>query len=133
MSTTINVDNAQEIIDHLRKLGKGEILPDNDHTGICNDLAKVFNRGISWDVTKLASKWPKYSGSENFPIPTPSYFDGGEDIAYLCYDNNSSMSMWQDDEYGDNRRELCLFLADCLEKEYAFMLDATEYEKDIES
>lgn len=117
-NTAINIYNVEEIISHLRKLGKGEILPRSNVSGICADLKTVFNADICWEVRKLIPAWPKYSGCYAFPIPAPKGHEGDESDAYIDYNKDSSSSIWQDDEYGDNRRELCLFLADCLEAEY---------------
>lgn len=38
--------------------------------GIC---ANIKDKGLKNDFIELASQWPKYSGSINFPVPHPKY------------------------------------------------------------
>jgi hypothetical protein len=53
-------------------------------------------------------KWPNYSDNWEYAVPHPTL---KPDEAY------NTVELWADDEYGDNRRELCLWLADQLKEE----------------
>ena len=53
--------------------------------------------------------WPKFSRNFWYPVPHPSIQSA--ESAYC------TKLRWANDEYGDNRQELCLWLADRLEQD----------------
>lgn len=67
--------------------------PGNRRWGICANLgreAKIL------EFRELAANWPKYSGSNTFPVPCPGYDSG---TAYV------ELTKWEG-EYGALRMEL---------------------------
>lgn len=102
--------NNLEIAAHLLALSKREIESININSGICAELSEVFDLShyeISIIVGDIAENWSKFSGSRTFPVPHPMIdsaraFDTG--------------SIWSADEYGNNRRDLCAFIAEELLK-----------------
>lgn len=96
------------IVEHLRKLGRGDIKPEEPAFGICYEL-----RMKKWVPNYKAHffNWPKFSGHLQYPVCHESM------SAQDAFD--SIPNLWCDDSYGDDRRELCLFLADQIEKEQA--------------
>lgn len=95
--------NKLELADHLEQLGKGEIQPNKIGFGICYEVDCVAGEYLD-EVRALMTEWPRYSGNTFFPVPHPEY---GAAFGY-----SDAKSEWEDDEYGDSRRELCLWLAD---------------------
>ena len=99
----------QLVINHLYKLGNNEIQPFNSASGLCNDICWVFDAFIAQKLLYYMLKWPKYSGNNLYPIshsilsPTDAY--------------NKLENLWDNNEYGNSRRELCLWLAKQLEGE----------------
>lgn len=104
----------KELAAHLRALGTGEKRLMCRQHGICGELHHLVYLGHISNFTRLAVTqlmrgWPKASGSYLFPVPHPN-LDPADAFLEL-------RDLWADDEYGDNRRELCRWLADRLEKE----------------
>ena len=94
-------EDFSDLIEHLEKLGKGEILPKRSYRGICSELHEQFDdirlRGF---VRTRSPGWKHYSGEERYPV-------GGQ---AEC----ERLRLWEDDEWGDKRRDLCLYLAQSL-------------------
>lgn len=96
----------EEVITHLRKLGNGEILPKNLCYGICHELFMLGYR-----VREFGDLL-----SDDYPVQHPTKNAG---IAY-----SQIYNLWEDDSniedniYRQNRRDLCLKLADYLENEH---------------
>lgn len=108
------MDN-QELAQHLRDLGNGVIKPRHTSEGICRELQILVNEDrISPRqriyISILMRGWPKHSGSLTYPVRHSWLIS---ETAY--HDTNN---LWDNDEYGNNRRELCIWLADELEKLY---------------
>lgn len=108
--------NFEKVIEHLRALGRKEVDPIDNNQGLCSELSErfYFSGDVCLtdeqleDVQDLMNDWPKSSDEIEFPVPHPT-MDPVESYC-VCDD------LWGDDEYGDNRRELCLWLADELER-----------------
>ncbi len=66
-----NKVDLQDMVDHLRALGNGVADPEVKYLGICHELAKHFEECTNV-VYELFKDWPKYTGSDNFPIPHES-------------------------------------------------------------
>jgi hypothetical protein len=96
------------LVAHLRALGKGEIQPLDKHQGICFEVLVRFGPERQ-RIKALFSSWPKFSGCQKWPVPHPEC-----DAVFAAVSSNN---LWADDDYGNNRRELCLWLADQLEVE----------------
>lgn len=129
--------DKQEVIDYLRGLGTGQAgLPERDRCcGICSLLRDRFNREVEDEVMLLARRWEKYSGSPTYPVPGEAFcrqYYGDEELAIIsameghgiersvflatrAFQHNGE-NQWGTSPYADLRRELCLFLADELEK-----------------
>lgn len=79
--------------------------PKDPELGIC----QVTVTGL--DVSKLRElfiQWPKYSGRMVYPVPPEGTLDHHPMDAF-----NHTPNLWEDTEYGNNRRELLAF---CIEK-----------------
>jgi hypothetical protein len=105
----VNKKYKETIIAHLKKLGTGEIKPKKWVFGICRELDEVCNIGGDPLVRNYAADWPKFSGHSTFPVP---HSRKSATDAFIYTSN-----LWEATQYGDDRRELCLFLADRLEAE----------------
>jgi len=99
--STLNLKgiDIEAVIVHLRALGKGDIEPAHGSLGICWNLSEFISDDRGYDIVEFySSSWPKFSGDKECPIDEPCGIDN-------LWDNN-------------DRRELCLFLASCLEEDY---------------
>lgn len=96
---------SEGIIAHLRALGNSEITPiDLDH-GVCAEIYNMYGVTVP---AKIYEKWTECSNSSSNPVRcAPSLFNKGK--------YNGGINHWDNDEYGDNRRRLCLWLADYFE------------------
>lgn len=94
---------------HLRALGNGEIQPNHDCYGICNDVGLNFGRESRGKIYGMMPKWPEFTGDRWYPVPHQTM--SPED----AFDNLDDL--WSDDEYGDARRRLCLWLADQIKEQ----------------
>lgn len=94
----------QELIEHLRDLSKDDVEPLHHCGGICWELKIRFNGG---NLVQLAEFWSLYSGNPKYPVPYR------KDCPFYAY---AFMDMWGKGEYGNNRRDLCEFLADTIEE-----------------
>lgn len=99
----------QEIVDYLRGLGLGKVKPDSTKGGICKNLSSNFSYMFDKLICTLAKSWEKHSGREWFPIAVH-----GENPCDTFDEAFKKNTMWEG-QYGDDRRELCLFIADKLE------------------
>ena len=108
------MDKPNQIIKTLRAWGSGQEKPSVSY-GLCRNLADL---GILSDAAldnllrEAFRSWPKYSGSQEYPVPNP---EAPSDLAaaYRIYYNHDNL--WEDSPYGNLRRELCLHVADWLE------------------
>lgn len=107
----------QRLIEHLRRLGNGA-MPSQKSEGICLEVHEFLHENIHVNqiqiivsykkqVAVAMQTWPKRSSSTTYPVPHPSK------AAYAAYMQDN---IWGNDEYGNNRRELCLWIADQLEQ-----------------
>ena len=101
----------QALIDHLESLGNGEKDPARRHLGICVELQEFLGgdlwREIKPDIRTVFTLWPKYSGDIKYPV-RHSRLSPSE--AYGLVDDLWDVST----QYGRDRRELALFLADTI-------------------
>lgn len=103
--------NKLELIVHLRKLGNREILPDNTSCGLCAEL-RLVDINLYYRLFDMVVEWPLFSGCSVYPVPSGNDEFNNWDIYDEC-DNH-----WEgDSQYIKNRLNLCLWLADELEKE----------------
>jgi hypothetical protein len=90
------------LIKHLRQLGNRERHPTEDDAGICYELMYTCRVYPSL-VRELCLTWPKFNGDPIYPIPgSPTKYIPGRNV-------------WGADQYGNDRRDLCLFLATAIE------------------
>lgn len=98
--------NKRKLIKHLKSLGGGEIQPHHTTRGLCAELWHVGTNDILRYATRhLMTQWPKFSGDFNYPVPHP---------CMSPREAFNTMPHWRCDEYGNARRELCLWLAEYL-------------------
>ncbi len=100
----------RKIIKHLRALGNREIKPKNNGKGICGNLMTTFkDSSLDALICHHSYNWSKYSGYYIFPVPNKV----GALKAYI-----NGLNIWDArTTYGRNRLELCLHIANELEKE----------------
>lgn len=99
----------QELIVHLEKLGTGVTQPQSNEFGICYELKKESAVFVAY-AYNITLSWPKYSGNAGYPVPHDSLT--ARDAFNQCW------NLWDDSSYSDDRRELCLYLADELGKRH---------------
>lgn len=106
-------DQKNEIVNYLRLLWTGEAISFYPEHGICGNIECLFQPNISFPrlVTKLSSSWDKHSGYNIFPIPSSNHMAADTFYFYSLDDN----TLW-DGQQGDNRRELCFYMADKLDE-----------------
>jgi hypothetical protein len=97
---TISQEGLKDFIELLQDLGHSKKIPPSPEFGICYFLnyADSNLRGLA---KHLMTEWPKYSGNDRYPVPHPTETS----LRAFMYTPN----LWIG-EYGDLRRELCLFL-----------------------
>lgn len=111
------------VSEHLEKLGRGEIEPQRINFGICSEIHQRFPTffiGVCpvIFVGAYASTWERFSGIDSFPVPCePCGIESSMDAAIRAYSFRSNL--WAKDLYGNDRRELCLFIAAKLRDEVA--------------
>lgn len=106
-------DTRKYLIEHLRGLSQGTHTPASKGLGLCFDLTNLIrcgkitieDRGLALDAML---NWPNATGDWEYPVPHPTEPPA---IAFVEFPN-----LWGDDEYGDNRRELCAWIADRLDQ-----------------
>lgn len=98
----------KQIIAHLRGLGSGEIIPSSKRMGVCWIIEDLFLDKQEFDQLVDFTKYPNYSECEAFPI---KHSELRPVKAFLGIRNK-----WEG-EYGDNRRNFCMWCADYLEEE----------------
>ena len=107
------MENKTEVIKYLRALAKSE---DISRYGICDRINLQFGCDTEYKIRKIMMDWPKAVPVEKlkynsrFPVPHPTLSS-----VEAYFDANDNGTMWSG-EYGHNRRELCLWVADELEK-----------------
>lgn len=102
----VNYEQLSALIAHLRGLADGSIKPNNPSLGLCQNIAFYFPACMV-DVIYHFISWDKFSGDPALPVPHPTM------LPVVAYCN--LLNLWGDDEYGDNRRDLCRHCADCIE------------------
>lgn len=112
------MEELQWLITKLREWGNGESLPENSVSGICRNIYSFYG---SDKALELMVKWPlAVKGAEvgQFIIPMNRGDDSetGAEAAYCII--HDKKYMWVEGEYAELRRELCLWLADELEKDH---------------
>lgn len=100
-----------DVVEYLRYLGDGG-MPETSIFGICNNVDNKFGSGTHYLFVKYYEGWDLFSGDELFPVSHPS------ETAYQAYFNSSSDENWTTGEYARRRRDLCKYLADCIERDY---------------
>ena len=101
-----------KISEHLRELGLEEIHPIRYSVGLCEEIECRFGVSVPEEFFK---SWDGFSGDSNYPVPAPQgYVDlYGTLASYKAY--HMEQDLWIG-EYGDDRRELCLHLANEYER-----------------
>jgi len=90
------------LLDNLRKLRDDG--PQMLYFGICHNIQDEHVD----DFIELASRWPKYSGCREYPVPHPTM---SPVVAFSVW-----MNLWEG-EYGENRRELLSWSIEELERD----------------
>lgn len=92
--------------EHLLALSTGAVQPEAPHLGICYELyrRRYFESPALAElwVGNNLTDWPKFSGRRLYPIPS-------QDGAHWAFKNSNNL--WADDQYGDDRRKACAYLA----------------------
>lgn len=83
-------------------------------TGVCKLVEQHISGIKAYEVCAMMEYWPRRAIGE-FVFIVPSGTKETSRKAYL--DRMNEKSMWENDAYGDLRRELCTWLADELEKQ----------------
>ncbi len=98
----ITTQQKVKIASHLLGLANKRVDP-IEHRGICGNLAEFFKGGPSKSniVSSMSIGWPKHSLNDFYPVP---HIHGAKS-AYMIY------RLWGDDQYGRDRRELCVYIA----------------------
>jgi len=112
---TIKQEAINDTINYLKNLRLGST-PSEPKYGICSNLKtfldsrvnKVITKNILCKVYNLSHTWSKYSGDDTYPVPDPEGVDP-EDKYDITHNKWTGC-------YGDLRRELCLYLAEELQK-----------------
>ena len=95
--------NALELADMLDGLADGTVDPPYRKRGICAYLLfYAIDDALCCKVKNLMTEWPDGSGSRIYPVPHPKLSSRN---AYY-----SERDLWSG-EYGENRRNLCRYLA----------------------
>lgn len=97
---------AKELAEHLRKLSSGAVQPKEPGNGLCFEIRRfeLCSGSLGNEVIDEMPHWPAGTGGDCHPVPHP------DQASYYSVENK-----WAADEYGDNRRELCAWLAEQLE------------------
>jgi hypothetical protein len=103
---TITKKDLETLATRLRTFSTGEETPIDPSCGICW-FVHCEHPTLSGITRKIMMGWPKATGDKDYPVPHPTM--SGED-SYSLTDN-----LWIK-EYGDLRRELCLYLSEELLK-----------------
>ena len=99
--------NREQLKAHLPALANKEIEPINPLFGLCRELDNgLITEGLIIECEDLMFQWSKFSGDYKSPVPHPTL---SPNDAFYELDN-----LWDDDEYGNNRRELCRYIAENL-------------------
>lgn len=102
-------ETKKQVINYLFRLGKGQIDPVSRKHGICYSLEILF--GVDYfDLVDLTARWELFSDDITYPVPSPNKKISSAEYYHRTKD------VWIG-RYGKLRKELCLFLADQLEKE----------------
>ena len=112
---TIKQEAINDAINYLKNLGLG-CTPSEPKYGICSNLKTfldsrvnmLITRDILYKVYNLSCTWERYSGDDSYPVPDPEGGDPEDKYNITC-------NKWTGC-YGDLRRELCLYLAEELQK-----------------
>lgn len=99
--------NKLVVIEYLEGLSDGSIEPSLPGVGTCTNLTQKFGYQAVDQFSKLSIEWEKFSGDKTFPVPHPEMTS---ENAYY------HVNLWTG-EYGDNRRELCAFVAKRMREE----------------
>ena len=118
----MEMDNrAVLVIDHLRELGNGRVMPEHKHAGICIELSRKFDyrllKASCEQLELLYADYPHYSGDVGYPIRNIDGTLKNKESPRLWYRSRlDKFSNWGDCKYADRRRLLCLHMADYFEK-----------------
>jgi len=102
---------TDEILLEALKAIKAEPSLRDDTTGICSSIDTYFHSqgyytqsSDTYEILSLMSYWPKFSGRDFYPVPSPDPDKPSNDYFHECND------MWnQETEYGKLRWELLEF------------------------
>ncbi len=110
----------RELQKYLKGIGEGTIQPIEIEVGLCSNL-QTWLQDYYWeerlendlDIEDIAMKlidkmmkWDKATGTTGYIIPHPRL---NPETAY------NDLPLWNQDAYGNNRRELCLWLSNNLD------------------
>ena len=111
----VNESERKEMVAYLRCLGNGGY-PKYSNKGICGNILKKFEKSMITEVFEdyynTVGKYEKFSGHVYYPVTINDIYD--PENLYDCAIMNGDL--WKGD-YGKERREFALYLADELEKE----------------
>jgi hypothetical protein len=104
-----------ECLRHLEYGGDPEDIGWDANEGICFNVWNEWDRPGEKFLQKIMRYWDEADPSHNYPVP--AYAD--DELEFLLYYSSATAfydaPKWEG-SYGDARRDLCGFLADCLEK-----------------
>ena len=113
------MNKHQPVIDHLRKLASGEAKPKKPNCGLCCEIYD-FTQPLNYSYSEFSLRimdsyksWPKWSGDSNYPIA--SQISKNKCAAGPAYYAADADEMWFAGKYAEDRKELCLHIADYLE------------------
>lgn len=99
---------TKRLIRLLEDIGNEIVIPARPMFGLCFFIKKIDRSSIE-RCTRLMAEWPEGTGSIDYPVPHPE-MDSRE-----AYEDAYVIDMYQG-QYGQNRRDLALYLAEELEK-----------------
>lgn len=102
-------ERQKEIVNYLRELGREEREVPEVARGICGNLLDEYEYEVRSSVFAM---WPKFSGDRRFPVPSTDSSLTAEQMFSVFSD---AEDLWTG-EYGQLRKDLCLWLADYYEK-----------------
>ena len=111
------------LCNHLVRLGEGKVTPLDLSMGVCNEIQNLLWTSYTENpesllnfVRGISRNWKYFSGHLNFPVPVSRTLVGNAASARIaCESYHDLQNLWEG-EYGELRREFCLFIVDELNK-----------------
>ncbi len=107
--------NNKQIIKILRDIANNDIFPEGMEkcNGLCYLLSNTLDRyDLRKTLESVIHEWPLFSGVKYYPVSHPT-LEPKE-----AYDCTWSDHMWDNSQYGKNRKDLCLWFADYIEQNF---------------